>query len=174
MGEVASKNYIFVNLNLAIEHDIEPFLEEDNNIYCLEKKPKQLRRFIAYRISSFILTQIERSKNAKLVFYLNKDFKLTFAENYELFFMNTLRSLVKLLGICLFIGDTSLEVFLKHLSQASGEGKEAKNRLNMAVGRAKKITSLDDFYKYLSKNGIYKMHDKINNSLQLKLGLFVT
>jgi len=174
MGIVATRNYTFVNLNLAIEKDIEPFLEEDNSVYCLNKKAKLLRRFIAYRVSSFILTQVEHNKKSKLIFYLDKNFKLNFAEDHELFLLNTFRTLAKHLGICLFIGDIKLEVLLQHLSQTTGEGKEAKSRLNMAINRTNKVNSLDNFYKYLAKNGIYKIQDKINNSLQLKLGLFVT
>ncbi|NBW58656.1 hypothetical protein EBR43_12945 [bacterium] len=174
MGTVVTKNYTFVNLNLAIEQDIEPFLEEDNNVYCLNKKPKLLRRFIAYRVSSFILMQVERNKRSKLIFYLDRDIKLKFAKDYELFFLNTLRNLAKLLGICLFINDIKLETFLDILPQTTGEGREAKSRLHATISRTSKISSLDNFYKYLSKNGIYKIQDKINNSLQLKLGLFVT
>ena len=53
------EKFNIVDLNLAFKSHIEPYVEEDDCVYQLRKKSTLLRRFILYRMSSFLLEQIK-------------------------------------------------------------------------------------------------------------------
>lgn len=170
------EKFNIVDLNLAFKSHIEPYVEEDDCVYQLRKKSTLLRRFILYRMSSFLLEQIKLAKTdgAKLVLFLDKNLELDFLQDHILYVKNTTKLLSNLLGITIYKSGINLKSFSDIVAKRSGEGIELHNKLKLAMHRTKKISSLQTFYNLLSKNNIHKIQDSVRGDMHLKLGLFVT
>lgn len=168
--------YLFVNMQQAIDLHISPHLEEDNHMYALQKKSKLMRRFIVYRVCNFLLQIVThaREKDSKPVLFVQKKLCLQLAPEQELYLLNQLRTVCKILGICVYVCNKSMQDFLCVYDASGGEGREVRNTVKSAVDRVKRINNLDNFYNLLSRNGIYKIPQQINTNIQLKLALFVT
>jgi len=152
---------------------IETFVEEDCGKYGVRAKTNLLHKFILFRICEYLLDLLE-SKKVKLVLFFEKNFSLNFLKNQEMYIIKAIKKLQQLLGLSVIEMDVTFDEFVSKLSLPGGTGAEFRNRLRSCMNKYKKIHSMEQFYKFLSKNDIYKLQHDINNNINKKLGLFLT
>lgn len=157
----------------AVLRYIETFVEEDNNKYVLNKKNNLLQKFIIYRICENILDLVEH-KRGKLVLFFEKNFSLNFLSGHEQYIMSVVKKLRSLLGISIMETDVTFDDFVACLSKKDGLAAEYGAKIKSASNKCKKMHSLENFYKFLSKNSIYKIQQQIDGDINKKLGLFLT
>lgn len=167
-----SLNLRLFDIQQTVTQVIEPQLSEDNFKYNLEKNNRLLRKFIVYRITSFIFSSIE-SHSSKIILVLPPSLSLTLYKNNEQFIINTFRKISDLLSLNL-VKDILFVDCLKYVESTKGESRELRNRLQGVVFNNKKAINFSRINKFLEKNGIHKLQGELNNNFKVKLGLFVT
>lgn len=169
-------NIKVLDLDCAIADQIEPDVEEDNYKFCLEQKPRLLRKFIVYRICNFILKILEQPNptSCKLLFYMPDNLSVKFLKEHTLFIKRVFVKVTKILSLSYYTSPTTAYDFWQLLQNKAGEGKEARARISFVFNRKLKKPDLDKFNKFLLANGISKIDGDLTNNYKVKLGLFIT
>lgn len=171
-----SLNIKILDLNCAIADQIEPDVEEDNYRFCLEQKPRLLKKFIVYRICTFVLKILEQPNpvGCKLLFFMPDTLSAKFLTAHTSYMKRTFYKISKILSLSYYESPVNAYDFWQLLQNKSGEGKEARARIAFVFNRKLKKPDLDKFSKFLLANGISKIDGDLSNNYKVKLGLFIT
>jgi len=151
----------------------EQLVIEDNHKFCLEQKSKLIRNFLVLRFCSELLSIIEKNRNNKLLFLVNKNAKLDVLVEHFSFVYAVFLKLAKLLSINFFIDKILPNDLEKTILSESGEGKEVRARIYHIINKQKKLPNIEKLKIYLKKNNITTVNN-IDNNFNIKLGLFIT
>ena len=174
--DIKSLDYKIIDVQRAFTEEIEPCVTADVFKYNLEKNRRLLRRFIVYRVVSFILDTLSNNVNSgkKLLLFVPRELQAEHIGDSQLFVINLFRKLAAILSLSLHVDDLSFNEFVHLLISTTGEGKEARARVNFVYARHLKNPDLMKLDKFLLKNGIQKIQGELNNNFKVKLGLFLT
>jgi len=170
---IRSENTTVIDILAEIRIEAEPQIEDDLYNYKI-KQDRIKNKFIFFRICNLILGQVERcrSKSSKLMLYVDEGKISNIELPYDIV-LGCLRKICKYLSICLMVEKESFSIFIGNLANHSGESRERKNRINCLCNKKLRNPDINNFTKYLLKQGIHKIDGKLN-SLEVKLGLFIT
>ena len=162
-----------IDLESAFNDKLQAEIEEDNHKYSLQNKPSLIKKFISYRLCTFILQAIEKNNKNKTVFYFNENMNVVYLSNYLLFIKLTLQRLSKILSYNIYYNTLSINDLNILLENGSGESKELKNRLYSLIYREKKLPNMTKFNRFLEKNGIHRIDNNPLADYKIRLGLFI-
>jgi len=174
--DIKSLDYKLIDIQRAFTEEIEPHVTEDVFKYNLEKNNRLLRRFIVYRVVSFILDTLGNNVSCgkKLLLFIPKELQAEHIGDNQLFVINLFRKLSAILSLSIYADDMGFIEFVDLLTAATGEGREARARVNFVYARHLKRPDLVKLDKFLLKNGIQKIQGELNSNFKVKLGLFLT
>jgi len=153
--------------------ELENLVEEDNHSFCLENKSKLIKSFIVLRICNILFSIIEKNKNFKLIYLVNKKSKLILLEPYYNFVYAIFIKIAKLLSIAYIIDSKDIKEYEMLLTLDSGESKEIKIKLQKVLNSLNKRPNFEKFKTLLERYNITSTK-VLSNSFNVKLGLFLT
>lgn len=170
---VRSENTTIVDILSAIKKEAEPQIEEDLYTYRIDKETLK-NKFIFFRVCNLVLELVNRCrlKSSKLILYVDQS-KFSLIELPHIALLRGLTTICRYLSICLMVEKESFSKFIENIAKQTGESRERKNRINCLCSKKLKSPDINNFTKYLLKQGIHKIDGKLN-SLEVKLGLFIT